>query len=68
MNKLLCLLFVPIAMVSSVFSQEDEEVEMVVAVGVEIDSSGIDPEAQEFYNQGITAIEGNENRKAVSFW
>lgn len=52
----------------SVTAQEDDEVEMVVAEGVEIDSSGIDPEAQTFYNDGVTAFEGNDNRKAVGLF
>lgn len=68
MYRLVGLVSLSILLCFSANAQEDEEVEMVVADGVEIDSSGIAIEAQEFYNQGITALEGNENRKAVSFF
>jgi tetratricopeptide (TPR) repeat protein len=68
MQKIIGLSFFTILLCFSGFSQEEDGVEMVVATGVEIDSSGIAVEAQELYNQGITALEGNENRKAVAFF
>jgi tetratricopeptide (TPR) repeat protein len=68
MKNPIWFVLVALAINCSVFAQEDDEVEMVVADGVEIDSSGIDPEAQEFYNNGVTAFEGNDNRTAAELF
>jgi len=49
------------------FSQEDEP-KMIIAEGVEIDSSGISPEAQEAYNAGVAAFEKDRFAEAIGFF
>jgi tetratricopeptide (TPR) repeat protein len=49
----------------STYGQEDN-VKVVVAKNVEIDSSGIDPAAQEAYNEGTTAFENMNYAKAIT--
>ena len=48
----------------SSYGQEDS-VKVVVAKNVEIDSSGIEPAAQEAYNDGTTAFENKNFSKAI---
>jgi|SRR5690554_2855944 len=47
------------------YAQEDG-VKVVVAKNVEIDSSGIDPEAQKAYNEGTTAFENKNYSAAIA--
>ncbi|HZH86043.1 MAG TPA: tetratricopeptide repeat protein [Brumimicrobium sp.] len=49
----------------SAYGQEDS-VKVVIAKNVEIDSSGIDPKAQEAYNEGTTAFEKKNYSKAIA--
>ena len=51
----------------SAFSQEDE-VKMVVAEGVEIDSSLISPEAEDAYNSGVEAFKKDKYAEAVQLF
>ena len=50
------------------FSQEENEVEMVVAEGVEIDSSLISPEAEEAYNNGVVAFQNDNFTEAITLF
>lgn len=52
---------------STVFSQEDE-IKMVVAEGVEIDSSAISPEAEQAYNSGVEAFQKDKYAEAVQLF
>ncbi|RYM35935.1 tetratricopeptide repeat protein [Brumimicrobium glaciale] len=47
------------------YSQEDS-LKVIVANNVETDSTGIDPEAQEAYNEGTTAFENKDYSKAAT--
>lgn len=49
----------------STYGQEDN-IKVVVAKNVEIDSSGVEPEAQEAYNEGTTAFEKKNYSKAIT--
>lgn len=48
----------------SAYGQEDS-VKIVVANNVEIDSTGVDPEAQKAYNEGTTAFENKNYAEAI---
>src|SRR5690554_2692520 len=49
----------------TVYAQKDS-IEVVVAKNVEIDSSGIDPKAQQAYNDGTIVFENKNYEKAIT--